>query len=368
MTHLRYGVIGAGVISGSHLEAIAAIDHAEIVGLCDLDDTRGRRQAEKAGCAFFGDRRELFAQAPDIVVVCTPHPTHAPIAIEALDSHAHVLVEKPIAVEVREADAMIAAAERAGKLLAVTFQARFRPVIVRARELIASGELGALVRFSVVDPLCRPAIYYGTAPWRGSWAGEGGGVLMNQASHTLDVLCCLTGPPARVWGTAFRRSQPMEAEDTATAMFEYSGGAQGTLAVSTIEAGLQRIELVGDRGRIEILGDELTHQRFDPPLSEHLSTSQEMFGQPQLTNVESAFERGGGGDHFDVHRDFAAAVRTGGTPRAPAGEALWSLELANAITLSSHLDRPVTIPVDRAAYASLLADLRAGRAVTRSAS
>jgi predicted dehydrogenase len=164
-----------------------------------------------------------------------------------------------------------------------------------------------------------------------------------------------------------RRSQPIEAEDTATAMFEYSDGAHGTLAVSTTEAGVQHIELVGDRGRIEILGEALTYQRFDPPLSEHRTTCQEMFGQPQLTPVDNARELNGGGDHFDVHRDFAAAVRTADMPRVPAREALWSLELANAITLSSHLGRPVSIPVDRAAYATLLADLRAGRAVTRSA-
>ena len=364
---LRYGVIGAGVVSESHLEAIPAVGDTEIIGLCDVDGTRGRQQAEKAGCPFVADRRELLAQGPDIVVICTPHPSHAPLTIEALESGAHVLVEKPLAVEVREADAMIAASEGADKLLAVNFQARFRPVIIRARELIDRGQLGALVRVSVLDPLYRPASYYRTAGWRGSWAGEGGGVLINQASHTLDLLCFLTGPPAKIWGTSLRRSQPIEAEDTATAMFEYSDGAVGTLAVSTTEAGVQQIELVGDRGRIQILGETLTYQRFDPPLSEHRKTCQEMFGQPQLTAVDESPERSGGGDHLDVHRDFATAVRTADPPRVPAREALWSLELANAVTLSSHLGRPVSIPVDRAAYATLLADLRAGRAVTRSA-
>ena len=128
-----------------------------------------------------------------------------------------MLVEKPLAVEVREADAMIAAADDAGRLLGVCFQQRFRPVIAAARGLIAAGRLGELIRLSIVDPLYRPNSYYGTAGWRGTWEGEGGGVLMNQAPHTLDLLCHLAGPPATAWGKARRRSQPMEAEDTATA-------------------------------------------------------------------------------------------------------------------------------------------------------
>src|SRR5581483_7198508 len=106
--------------------------------------------------------------------------------------------------------------------------------------------------------------YYGSAGWRGTWEGEGGGVLMNQAPHTLDLLCHLTGLPVRVWGLTRRRSQPMEAEDTAAALFEYENGAIGTLATSTTEPGVQRIELVGDRGRIEIVGDRLTFQLFEP--------------------------------------------------------------------------------------------------------
>ena len=111
-----------------------------------------------------------------------------------------MLVEKPLAVEVREADAMIAAADDAGRLLGVCFQQRFRPVIAAARGLIAAGRLGELSRLSIVDPLYRPNSYYGTAGWRGTWEGEGGGVLMNQAPHTLDLLCHLAGPPATVVG------------------------------------------------------------------------------------------------------------------------------------------------------------------------
>ena len=360
---LRYGVIGAGVVAPLHLQAIAALDDVELVGISALDPELARARAEEADCQPFVDHRELLALSPDIVVVCTPHPSHPALTIEALESGAHVLVEKPLAVEVREADRMIDAADRAGRVLGVCFQQRFRPVILAARELVVSGELGELVRVSVVDPLYRPNRYYRTASWRGTWEGEGGGVLMNQAPHTLDLLCHLAGPPSTVWGVSRRRSQPMEAEDTATALLEYRNGAVGTVAVSTTEPGVQRIELVGDRGRIEIVGEALAYQRFEPPLSEHLQTAPGMFAQPALVN-ENVTLPGGRGDHLDVHENFAAAIRHGEALGAPAHDALWSLELANAIVLSTYAGQAVSLPVDRDAYAALLADLRSGKAAT----
>ena len=354
---LRYGILGAGVVVPMHLEGIAALDDVELVGISAPDGAEAL--AEDAGTRAFTDNDELLGLGLDVVVVATPHPYHPALTIEALATGAHVLVEKPLAVEVREADAMIAAADDAGRLLAVCFQQRFRPVIAAARALIAAGRLGELIRLSIVDPLYRPNSYYGTAGWRGTWEGEGGGVLMNQAPHTLDLLCHLAGPPATVWGKARRRSQPMEAEDTATALLEWENGAVGTLAVSTTEPGVQRIELVGDCGRIEIVGETIAFERFEPPVSEHLGTAPGMFDAPDRVS-ESVELPAGRGDHVDVHADFAAAVRTGCVPRVPAHDALWSLEVANAIVLSTHTGEAVTLPVDRDAYAALLADLRSG--------
>jgi UDP-N-acetyl-2-amino-2-deoxyglucuronate dehydrogenase len=360
---LRYGVVGAGVVAPLHLQAIAALDDVELIGISSLDRESAAARAQEAGCSSFVDHRDLLALEPDVVVVCTPHPSHPALAIDALEAGAHTLVEKPLAVSVRDADEMIAAADRVGRLLGVCFQQRFRPVIAAARGLIVGGRLGELVRVSIVDPLYRPSSYYGTAGWRGTWEGEGGGVLMNQAPHTLDLLCHLAGAPATVWGLSRRRSQPMEAEDTATALLEYGNGAIGTVAVSTTEPGLQRIELVGDRGRVEIVGETLAYERFEPPLSEHLPTCREMFAQPARVS-ESVALPAGRGDHLDVHEDFAVAIRTGAAPRVSGRDALCSLELANAIVLSTHAGHAVTLPVDRDAYAVLLADLRSGRVRT----
>jgi len=356
---LRYGLIGAGVVAEMHLDAIAALDEVELVGIAAHDAEAAATRALAFGSRAFAGNDELLAQDLDVVVVATPHPSHAELTIAALETGAHVLCEKPLAPEVREADAMIAAADRAGRLLGVCFQQRFRPVIAAARRLVGEGRLGPLVRASIVDPLYRPNAYYRTADWRGTWKGEGGGVLMNQAPHTLDLLCHLAGPPATVWGVAQRRAQPMEAEDTATAVLAYDAGAVGTLAVSTLEPGVQRIELVGDRGRIELVGESISFERFEPPISEHVTSATEMFAAPE--RIPEAVELPlGRGDHLDVHADFAGAVREGRQPRVPARDALCSLELANAIVLSTHTGEAVSLPPDRAAYASLLADLRSG--------
>lgn len=303
----------------------------------------------------------LDAVRPDVAVICTPHPFHAPIAADCLAVGAHVLVEKPMAVEVAEADAMIAAAASAGRILAINFQQRFRPDIVYARRLIEQGELGDLVRVLCVEPWFRTEAYYRSATWRGTWQGEGGGVLMNQAPHTLDLLCHLAGLPKRVWGWTRTLGHAIETEDSAQAMLEYPNGAPGYLNISTVEAGLKRrLEIVGDRGAIELVGDRLVHYRFAESLSSFRATDPGMWSAPgvESTTIEIGND---GGVHLDVYRDLCAAIREGRAPRTDGVEGRMSLELANAIIYSSYTDRAVTLPLDRGAYSALLAELRAGR-------
>jgi UDP-N-acetyl-2-amino-2-deoxyglucuronate dehydrogenase len=357
---LRYVIVGcAASIVPTHLQALARLPTARIVGMSDINAERGAAHAAEVGCPFFTDHRALLAeQRPDIAVITTPHPFHPPIAKDCFDAGVHVLVEKPMAVEVAEADAMIKAAEAAGRILAVNFQQRFRPTIESVRRLIESGELGALLRVLCVEPWFRTAAYYRTATWRGTWAGEGGGVLMNQAPHTLDLLCHLAGQPSKVWGWTRTVVHAIETEDTAQAMLEYANGASGYLNINTVEAGLQRrLQIVGDRAAIELVGDQLTIHRFTPSLSEYRATSPEMFGMPGVT-TEVIEAPGDGGGHLAVYQDLQAAIREGRQPRCDGREGLLSLELASAIILSSYTDRAVTLPLHRAAYSELLASLR----------
>ena len=357
---LRYAIIGcAAAIAPTHLQALAQLTAAQVVGMADVDAERGAARAADAGCPFFVDHRALLAELrPDVAVICAPHPFHAPIALDCFAGGAHVLVEKPIAVEVAEADAMIAAAEAAGRILAVNFQQRFRPAVEQARALIADGGLGNLVRVLCVEPWFRTAAYYRAATWRGTWAGEGGGVLMNQAPHTLDLLCHLAGMPRRVWGWTGTLAHAIETEDSAQAMLEFANGAPGYLYVTTVEAGTaQQLQIVGDRAALELHGNQLTISRFEPPFSTFRETSPELFARPQV-RVEHPALPPGGGDHLAVYQDLEQAIRFGRRPRADGPAGRMSLELANAIILSSLRGAAVTLPLDRAAYSALLAELK----------
>jgi predicted dehydrogenase len=357
----RYAIIGcAAGIAPTHISALAQLPNARIVGMADIAAKAGAARAAESGCPFFTDHREMLAETrPDIAVICTPHPFHAPLAIDCFAAGVHVLAEKPLAIDVSAGDEMIAAADKAGLLLAVNFQQRFRPAIEYARGMIERGELGDLVRVLCVEPWFRPAAYYRSASWRGTWKGEGGGVLMNQAPHTLDLLCHLAGAPSKVWGVARTLAHAIETEDSAQAMLEYPNGAPGYLSISTVEHGLKkRTEIVGDRAAIELAGDELRVVRFAEPLSQHRAESTEMFSSPKTSAEVVELPAGDGGGHVAVHRDLQEAITYGRRPRADGREAMMSLELANAIILSSYSERAVTLPVDRAAYAELLARLQ----------
>jgi predicted dehydrogenase len=182
---------------------------------------------------------------------------------------------------------------------------------------------------------------------------------MNQAPHTMDLLCHLVGPPATVWGWTRTLYHAMECEDTAQAMLEYPNGAPGYFATSTTEAGGQgRLQIVGDRAALEISGNQLTISRFTPSSSEHRIAATDMFSAPQV-ETEVLTLSGDGGGHLAVHRDLQAAIAMGTRPRSDGREGLLSLEMANAIILSSYTQQPVTLPVDRAAYTALLSVLRA---------
>lgn len=362
-THrLRHAIIGIGAgILSAHLPALQQMTTLTVVGGSDVNAAVGTARAQELGCPFFTDHRQLLAATkPDVTVILTPHPFHAAISIDALNAGSHVLVEKPMAVQVREADAMIAAAQQNQRLLAINFQQRFRPEVEAARQLIATGRLGEIQRVTQVEPWLRTVAYYKSAGWRGTWQGEGGGVLMNQAPHSLDLLCHLVGMPKRVvaWNRTLRHR--IQVEDTSMAMLEWENGALGTLFFSTAEAGPRRIEIVGTGGILTIHEDgTLRFQRYEPELREHIAHSPERFAAPAI--VEEAVPLGHGlGKHSEVYQDFHRAILAGTPVRADGVEGRMSLELANAIIYSSYTGAPVELPLDRAGYAALLAELQAG--------
>ena len=357
---LQYVVIGVGAnVLAMHRPALESA-MVNLVGVCDHDVNKGRERAAELDCPFFEDYYAMLEETqPDVAVVMTPHPFHADMTVSCLQAGCHVLVEKPMAVHVGEADTMIAAAKDAGRLLAVNFQHRHRPEVRAVYTLIREGRLGKVQHIDMTMAWPRRRNYYQKALWRGTWAGEGGGVSMNQAPHNLDLLCHFLGSPSRV--TAWTRTtlHDIETEDTIQAMLEWPGGGLGSLHISTAEAGRpERLELVGTKGVVQLGSGKVSFERFPQALEEFLAEDANPFDEPEVEST--LLEMGeGSGDHLAVYRNLNDAVQNGAPLMCDGTQGRMSLELANAMLLSSHLGHAVTLPLDRAAYANFLQERRA---------
>ena len=362
---LRTVFIGCGASIYPLHEKAADPARFELVGMADIDPARGQARAEEHGVPFFTSYRDLLAATqPDLAVIMTPHTSHPTAAIAALESGAHVLVEKPMAIEVGAADRMIDAAAAADRLLAVNFQHRTRPEIRTAIDLLRRGEVGDVQHVSMMAVWPRSHKYFRMSSWRGTWNGEGGGVLLNQSPHNLDLLCHFMGLPARLVAWARTTLHPIETEDTVQAMFEWPNGAIGSLHVSTAESGQpERLEILGTRGRLEIAPGTLRFDRFDQELPAFFAETEEIYSGPSQHVVEARL-LDGAGSHDDIYANVYAAITEGVPLVADGVSARMSLEVANAITLSSRRGTAVDLPLAHDEYAQLLGELQSrGRPV-----
>jgi predicted dehydrogenase len=356
---LRLGVVGVGAgVFALHRAALQQRDDIQVVGVCDVQPQPGQQRAAELGCQFFTDHRQMLADTrPEAVSVVTPHPQHAPIAVDCLEGGAHVLVEKPMAAQVADADRMLEAAAAAGRLLAVSFQHRGRPEVRAARQLIQSGRLGEIQRVQMLAVWTRTARYYSRAAWRGTWAGEGGGVLMNQAAHNLDLICHLAGQPSRVLAWNRTTLHAIETEDTCEALLEWSNGALGTLYVTTAQVGEpERLEIVGTRGTLEIWRGRLNFLESEADLRAFVADNEDPFAAPDLRPCDVELPAGAG-DHAAVYASFLQAIQGRAELACDGAQGRQSLELANALIASSQRGQPVDLPLDRSAYRQLLEQL-----------
>ena len=234
MDKLKTGIIGCGKVAGLHARALAASNYSAFTAVCDADRRRAEAFGAPYGAAAYDDAGQMVqSRSLDAVVVCTPHPAHAAPAIAAMEAGAHVLVEKPLAASLADCDAMIAAAKKAGVRLGTVSQRRFYQPCRRIRAAIDAGKLGRPALGMVTLLGWRDQAYYASDPWRGTWTGEGGGVLVNQAPHQLDLLQWFMGPPEELCGYWGNLNHPaIEVEDTAVAAVRFAGGGLGTIVVS----------------------------------------------------------------------------------------------------------------------------------------
>ena len=279
-----------------------------------------------------------------------------------MDAGHHVLVEKPISVHKADCERLIAAHARNPEMVfGAMFNQRTDPYYQKIRQIVQSGELGKLLRVNwIITNWFRTQAYYDSGGWRATWGGEGGGVLLNQCPHNLDLLQWITGMPLKVRGFCdIGKRHKIEVEDEVTAFLEYPGGCTGLFVTSTGEApGTNRLEIAGDNGKLVYENSTITYVRNEISATEFLNTSQESFARPPAEVMEVSIDgEGHGRQHSGILENFADAILTGAPLIAPAEEGINSVELANAMLYSSLLGRPVDMPLDGAAYEAKLQEL-----------
>jgi predicted dehydrogenase len=320
------------------------------------------------GYATFADSRELIRSgAVDAVLIATPHYAHTTIGIDALEHGLHVLVDKPISVHKKDCERLIAAHTDARLVFAAMFQVRTDPRYQRAKQLVDDGALGRLQRVSwIATDWFRTQVYYDSSDWRATWAGEGGGVLLNQCPHNLDMLWRLCGMPARVRAFAgLGKYHEIEAEDEITAYLEFADGATGTFVTTTGETpGTNRLEIAGDRGLVVVEPGRVTLTRNEPDARTYSKTTDELFGRPETASEEFVVEDQGT-QHAGIIANFVNAILDGEPLIAPAEEGIHSVELANAMLYSALNDVTVELPLDGDAYEAFLKKRIAGSTLRR---
>jgi predicted dehydrogenase len=356
MEKIRLGIIGFGGMGQHHARNIVEgkVARCELVAACDAVPENLAKFPQLRG---FATPEALFAaRCVDAVLIATPHFAHTTIGIASLAAGLHVLVEKPISVHRADAERLIAAHKNPRQVFAAMFNQRTDPYYLAIRQLVHSGELGAVRRVQwTITNWFRTDAYYGSGGWRATWAGEGGGVLLNQCPHNLDLYQWIFGMPQKVTGfCTFGRYHGIEVEDDVSAHFEYTSGLHTSFITSTGEApGTNRLEIAADRGRVVYENDKISYTRNAVPMGEFSRTSPEAFGRPATTEVAVPAE-GHGGQHNEVLQNFVDAILRGTPLIAPAAEGIHSVELANAILLSAWTRQTVALPLDGAVYEKAL--------------
>jgi predicted dehydrogenase len=335
-----------------------AIGRCELTALCDVVPAQ---MAKISGNAKrFAHSRDMIRSGEiDAILIATPHYDHTTIGIEALKAGLHVLVEKPISVHKADCERLIAAHTNERQVFAAMFNQRTDPHYRKVKRLIEAGELGELTRVSwLITNWFRSEAYYARGEWRATWAGEGGGVLLNQCPHQLDLIQWMFGMPRRVTGfCSLGKYHNIEVEDEVTAYLEYPNGATGVFVTSTGELpGTNRLEVCGNKGRLTVEDGRIVFLRNEIPTDEYNRTTQESFRKPDTWEVNIPAE-GYGGQHKEVLQNFVDAILDGVPLIAPAREGIHSVELGNAMLFSGLLGKPVDMPLDGAAYERRLKQL-----------
>lgn len=344
----------------NHIKSALAAKNIEVTAVCDIKKKVADEVGAEHGLPVFYDHHALFKSGLiDAVMIVTPHYAHTTVAVDGFAAGYHVISDKPMAVHKADGIKMLDAQKASGKKFGVMFQLRTSPANKKFKELLESGELGEIKRINwIITTWLRTQQYFNSGDWRASWRGEGGGALLNQCPHQLDLFQWFFGMPSKV--TAFchlGKYHNIEVEDEVTAYMEFADGKTAVFVTSTAEApGTNRLEVTCDRGRLVLEDGVLNFKRTEASVSEVIANSKETFPTipvwdvniPVPSNEISATE---------VFEKFADAVLNDREPIVTGADALNELELGNAMLLSSLLKKEVKLPLDAALYEAELMKL-----------
>jgi len=361
MKNVRLGIVGLGNIGKFHTGYLleGKISRCELAAVSDAY-TPSLEAFKAKGIPTFEKCEDMIRSGKiDAIVVATPHFLHTTIGIDALKNGLHTMIEKPISAQKADAERLCAVAkEHPKQVFAGMFQMRVEPRYLKLQKLIKE-DLGKIVRINwIITDWFRTEAYYASGGWRATWKGEGGGVLLNQCLHQLDMLQWLCGMPSKVRGFCqIGQFHDIEVEDSVTCYLEWANGASGVFVSSTGEApGTNRFELIGTRGKVVLENNKLTFNRNDADMIEFSKTAKSGFAKPEVWNVDIPFETTANA-HATLMQNFVDAILDGTPLIAPGYEGMGSVELANVLLYSSLISQTVDLPMDSKAWENKLNEL-----------
>lgn len=357
------GIAGLGNMGKYHAQLLVdgAAPGCQLAAVCDSDSTL--LGAYPAIPAFTDTAEMIRSGLIDAILIATPHYSHTAIGIAALKAGLHVLMEKPLSVHKADCERLLSAHKDSRQVFAIMLNQRTDPYYQKIRQMVHGGDLGKIRRVTwTITDWFRTEAYYQSSEWRATWAGEGGGALLNQCVHNIDLFQWIFGMPAAVRSLCqFGRYHDIEVEDAVSAIFEYGDGMTANFIASTGESpGINRLEIAGENGLMVLEGHTLTFRRNEVPMSGFSAQSPEHYARPACWDVTIPLPSHRGGQHAGILRNFTAAILHGEPPLSPASEGMHSVELINAILMASLRDATVMLPISSAAYEKLLKKLIAG--------
>jgi len=358
MKEVRIGIIGAGGMANTHLHYLNNVSGAAVTAIADVNKKAADRLAQEHSLKSFEKGEDLLDSGlADAVIITTPHYFHTTYAIEAFKRNIHVLTEKPVAVHAEDAARMNTAySKTSGLVYSVMFQARANPVFKEIKEMMEQNALGRLIRITWINASWfRSQGYYDSGGWRATWKGEGGGVIINQCPHTLDLFQWFVGMPVTVFAKAYLgKWHDIEVDDDITVLMELESGVPAVFLTNTIESNnTNRIEISGENGTLLYENKKLTFSKYAESLTEYVKNTDNMYEGPKAEVEEVPVDDPGGG-HQTITQNFVNAILEGKDLIAPGVEGYNSVAIGNAMLWSGLTGKQVAFPLDEKGYTKFL--------------